>query len=81
MHIYQMPLLNIDPLIKLGEVERILSRIFRPAPSRPTLVEWIEDGTLEARRFGRGGNWYVYQSSLDNFIRASQAVSQQKLAA
>ena len=56
MHIYQMPLLNIDPLIKLGEVERILSRIFRPAPSRPTLVEWIEDGTLEARRFGRGGN-------------------------
>jgi hypothetical protein len=78
---YQMPLLNIDPLIKLVNVEQILSRIFQPAPSRPTIVGWIEDGTLEGRQVGRGDNWFVYQSSLDNFIRQSQSVGQQKMAA
>lgn len=81
MQIYQMPLLHIDRLYKLGEVERILSLVFHPAPSRPTIVEWIEDGTLEGRRIGRGGNWFIYQSSLDNFIRASQNLRQHKLAA
>lgn len=81
MQNYQMPLLHIDQLIKLGEVERILERVFRPAPSRPTIVGWIEEGTLEGRKIGIGGNWFVYQSSLDNFIRASQGLRQQKLAA
>lgn len=76
-----MPLLNIDPLIKLGEVERILCKIFRPAPSRPTIVGWIEEGTLDGRQVGRGDNWFVYQSSLDNLIRESQSTRQQKLAA
>lgn len=65
---YQIPLIDIDPLIKLGEVERILSKVFAPAPSRPTLVAWIEDGTLEGRQIGRGDNYYVYQSSLRQFI-------------
>ena len=46
MRYYQMPLIEIDQLIKLGEVERILSQVFFPAPSRPTIVGWIEDGTL-----------------------------------
>lgn len=73
-----MPLINIDPLLKLIEVERILSQVFRPAPSRPTIVQWIEDGTLEGKQIGRGDNWFVYQSSLDNFILASQP---RKLAA
>lgn len=73
-----MPLLNVDPLIKLGEVERILAKIFFPAPSRPTIVGWIEEGTLDGKQIGRGDNWFVYQSSLDDFIRQSQP---QKLAA
>jgi hypothetical protein len=81
MNAYQMPLLNIDPLIKVGEVERILAKIFRPVPSRPTIVAWIEEGTLEGRQIGRGDNWFVYQSSLDKLIRESQTPSQQKLAA
>jgi len=67
-----MPLINIDPLIKLGEVERILARVFRPAPSRPTIVAWIEDGTLEGKQIGRGDNWFVYESSLNNLIMESQ---------
>ncbi|MBK8810691.1 MAG: hypothetical protein IPN69_08155 [Acidobacteria bacterium] len=69
---YQLPLIDTDPLIKLGEVETILSRVFRPVPSRPTLIAWIEDGTLEGKKIGRGDNWYVYQSSLNGFIIASQ---------
>ncbi|MEO8649177.1 MAG: hypothetical protein ABI539_08430 [Acidobacteriota bacterium] len=78
---YQLPLLDFDPLIKLVVVESMLGKIFRPAPSRPTIVGWIEEGLLEGRQFGRGDNWFVYQSSLDDFIRASQADRQQKLAA
>lgn len=78
MRYYQMPLINIDPLIKLVEVERILSKVFFPAPSRPTIVAWIEDGTLDGKQIGRGDNWFVYQSSLNNLIVQSQPV---KLAA
>ena len=78
---YQIPLLAIDPLIKLGEVERILANVMRPVPSRPTLVAWIEDGTLEGKQIGTGDNWWIYESSLNNFIRATQDMRQQKLAA
>lgn len=74
-----MPLLEIDPLIKLGEVERILSQVFCPAPSRPTIVSWLEDGTLDGKQIGRGDNWFVYKTSLDNLILQSQ--SGYKLAA
>lgn len=73
-----MPLLDIDPLIKLGVVEKILEKVFLRAPSRPTIIGWIEEGTLLGRQIGRGDNWYIYQSSLDDFICS---VSQQKLAA
>lgn len=65
---YQLPLIEVDPLIKLSEVERALSKVFYPAPSRPTIVQWIEDGTLEGQQFGRGDNWHVFKTSLDNFI-------------
>lgn len=81
MRYYQLPLLEIDELIKIGEVERILSKVFRPAPSRPTLIAWIDEGLLDGRQIGSGGNWHVYKTSLDNFIRASQPIGQTKLAA
>lgn len=76
-----MALIETDPLIKLGEVERVLAKIFRPGPSRPTIVAWIEDGTLEGHQLGLGRNWFVYKSSLDNFIHELQQPRQQKLAA
>lgn len=78
---YQIPLLAIDRLIKLGEVERILESVFHPTPSRHTIVGWIEDGTLEGRQIGVGNNWFVYESSLDNLIRASQESRQLRFAA
>lgn len=82
MNAYQMPLPNFDPLRRLGEVERIFGKIFlNCAPSRPTLIMMCQDGTLDAIQLGRGRNWFVYQSSLDKFIHASQASSQLKLAA
>lgn len=76
-----MALLDTDPLIKLGEIERVLAKIFRPCPSRPTIVGWIEDGTLEGHQLGLGRNWFVYKSSLDQFILQLQSPRQQKLAA
>lgn len=82
MQSYQMPLFDkIDRLIKLGEVERVLETIFVPAPTRPTLIAWIDEGILEGKQIGPGGNWFVYSSSLDNLIRESQQPRQQKLAA
>lgn len=78
---YQPPLLNFDPLLKLHVVESALGRFMQPTPNRETIVAWIEDGTLDGEQIGRGNNWYVFQSSLDNFIRALQAPRQQKLAA
>lgn len=80
-HIYQMPLLNIDRLIKLGEVERVLRQVFVPAPSRPTIVGWIEEGMLEGLQIGLGDNWHVYSSSLDKLILSTQEPRQLKLAA
>jgi hypothetical protein len=75
-----MPLLNIDPLIKLGVVEAILKRVFDPAPSRPTLIAWIEEGVLEGKQIGRGDNWFIYKSSLDDLICRTQP-QQQRMAA
>lgn len=72
MRNYQLPLINVDPLIKLGEVEEILGKVFLTVPSRPTLIEWIEEGVLEGRRVGRGRHWFVFQSSLNEFIENCQ---------
>ncbi len=72
MRDYQLPLKDVDPLIKLGEVERALSQVFTPPPSRPTIIEWIEEGTLEGRQIGRGRHWFVYESSLVRFVEGAQ---------
>lgn len=82
MSVYQLPLPNWDPMLRLGEVERVLQRVFfNSAPSRPTLISMCQDGTLDAIQFGRGRNWFVYKSSLDNLILSLQGARQQKLAA
>lgn len=79
---YQLPLVDIDPLYPLGEVERILQQIF-PAggPSRPTLISMCETGEFEGTQLGRGRTWYVYKSSLDQYIIHCQAPRNHKLAA
>ena len=76
-----MQLPNFDPLVKLHVVETVLRDIFDPIPSRHTIVAWIEEGKLEGRQVGRGRNWHVYQSSLQNLIDEYHVPRQQKLAA
>lgn len=78
---FQPHLIDTDPLIKLGAVERFLGKVFWPAPSRPTIVGWIEEGRLEGLQIGGGQNWYIYKSSLDSFIAQLQAPRQFKKAA
>lgn len=82
MSVYQPPLPNWDPLRRLSEVERALARFFPDAmPCRATLIAMCEDGTFDAVRLGPGRYWFVYQSSLDNYILSIQQSRQQKLAA
>jgi hypothetical protein len=81
MSAYQLPFPNWDPLRRLSEVERALAKIFPDnVPCRKTLIAMCEDGTFEAKCDERNGYWWVYQSSLDDYIRALQQ-PRQKLAA
>jgi len=70
---------NVDPLLRLSEVEGVLreSGVFYTVPSRPTLIEYCEDGTFESRQMR--GQYFVYESSLVNFIENLQ--KPKKLAA
>lgn len=46
------------------------SRIFRTVPSRPTLIEYCEDGTFDSVKFRN--QHYVRESSLIDFIEKLQ---------
>jgi hypothetical protein len=69
---YQIPLLEVDRLIKLGEVEKALARVIYPVPTRPTIIAYCESGILLGRRIGKAGHYHVFQSSLDKFICENQ---------
>lgn len=58
-----------DKLLLLGEVERTLRATLSTVPSRPTLIGYIESGRLRGARHPFNKYYYVYQSSLDDFIR------------
>ena len=58
-----------DKLLRLSEVERLLRVILKTAPSRPTLIGYIESGKLQGVRHPFNNYYYVYQSSLDEFIK------------
>lgn len=66
---------HADRLIKLRDVEQILTRYFRPEsrPSRNTIIGWIEEGFLLGTQLGSGRNYYVYESSLRSFEQKLQA--------
>jgi hypothetical protein len=61
--------LEIRPVVKLSEIERLIRRhrIMTPVPSRQTLIRMCESGIFETVREspGRSG-WLVYE---DSFIR------------
>ena len=79
--VFQMTLPNFDPLVKLCVVEAVLKQHVDPVPSRHTIVCWIEEGLLEGRQHGRGRQWHVYRSSLQNFIDSYYPPREQRLAA
>lgn len=66
---------NVDPLLRLSEVEEVLrkSGVFYTVPSRPTLIQYCEDGTFESLELR--GQHFVYESSLINFIKGLQKPS------
>ena len=63
---------NVDPLLQLSDVENVLrnSRVFYSIPSRPTLIQYCEDGTFESLKLR--GQYFVYESSLLSFINSLQ---------
>jgi hypothetical protein len=63
---------NVDPLLQLSDVENVLrnSRVFYTVPSRPTLIQYCEDGTFESLKLR--GQYFVYESSLVHFIQSLQ---------
>jgi hypothetical protein len=64
---------NIRPKLRLSEIERLIKqhRIVIPPPSRPTLVNFCEDGTFET-----AGNtptklgWLVFEDSFWEWVRS-----------
>lgn len=58
----------LDKLLRLSEVEEVLRTIFKTAPSRPTLIAYIESGKLRGVRHPVNKYHYVYYSSLKEFI-------------
>jgi hypothetical protein len=58
-----------DKLLRLSEVESILRATLNTAPSRPTLIGYIESGKLRGVRHPFNKYYYVYRSSLDDFIK------------
>ena len=63
----QIPL-KPDKLLRLSEVEQILRSVFNTVPSRPTLIGYIESGKLRGGQNPFNKYYYVYKSSLDEFI-------------
>lgn len=60
---------NHDKLLRLSEVEQALRAVLKSIPSRPTLIGYIESGKLQGVRHPFNKYYYVYQSSLDDFIK------------
>jgi hypothetical protein len=61
-----------DKLLKLGQVERLLQNIFALVPSRPTLIGYVESGRLRGFQDPHNRHYYVYQSSVEEFINSYQ---------
>lgn len=59
-----------DRFFRLRDVEEVLSKVMVSKPSRTTLLNWLDEGTLEGRKMSFG--WIVYESSLKEFINSMQ---------
>ena len=59
---------KIDKVITLGEVERRLAKVMAYPPARTTLIRHIEGGILIGGQDPDNGYYYVWESSLMNYI-------------
>jgi hypothetical protein len=59
----------LDPLIKIGDVEREIAAHFDPdsRPGRRMITGWIDEGKLKGKQIG--GVYYVHRSSLNSFLQ------------
>jgi hypothetical protein len=60
----------IERVYRLRDVEDELKRVMVSPPTRATLVNWCEDGTLEAKQMRFG--WIVYETSVRKLVRSLQ---------
>lgn len=58
----------IDKLVKLGEAEKRMRKVFSPIPSRPTLIAYIKNGILKGKQFPFNKHYYIFESSLKEFL-------------
>lgn len=65
--------MTIRRKLRLSEVARIIEEygIIVPCPSRQTLINWLEDGTLEGIQ--TAGFWLVYEDSFRDWIKTLEA--------
>lgn len=62
--------LPIERVYRLSDVEDVLAQVMATAPSRTTLLNWIDEGRLEGKKMSFG--WIVYENSLKAFITSMQ---------
>jgi hypothetical protein len=60
----------IDRCLRLRDVEEVLKDVMPRPPSRTTLLNWLDDGTLEGKHMSFG--WIVYESSIKKFVASMQ---------
>lgn len=60
------------PCLRLSRIEEILqqTKIVDPVPSRQTLINLIEDGTLDGKKLSLG--YVVYEDSFKTWVRSFQ---------
>jgi len=68
------------PILRLGEIERLIKkhRIIVPPLSRPTLVNFCEDGTFEtAGTRPTSIGWLVFEDSFWNWVQSLEGARRQ----
>jgi hypothetical protein len=77
----QLNLPFVDKIMWLGEVERELARKMQNPPVRNTLIRHIEARILLGGQDPDNGYYYVWRSSLDDYIERKIKTPEQLLAA
>ncbi|MGI8468423.1 MAG: hypothetical protein ACR2N3_08220 [Pyrinomonadaceae bacterium] len=59
-----------DKLIKFGQAEKMMRKVMSSIPSRPTLINYIKNGILKGKQLSFNNHYYVFESSLKEFIKS-----------